>query len=147
MGALPELLLTDHSGLTHSLDLAWLDQLGQRALPKVAARQLPDSVLRTLEEVEITLVDDATISQVHGQFMNIAEPTDVITFHHGEVLISIETARHQAAEYDRSLRDEVALYIIHGLLHLAGYPDKSAEDFERMATTQESILKDCLAER
>ncbi|MGY8688351.1 MAG: rRNA maturation RNase YbeY, partial [Verrucomicrobiales bacterium] len=116
-------------------------------LPKVIGRQRPESVLSSLTEVEITLIDDATIAHLHALFMDLPEPTDVITFHHGEVLISIETAERQAADYGRSLRDEVALYIIHGLLHLAGYLDKTPEDFECMAATQESILRDCLAEK
>ena len=145
MDLLPEILLTDHSGLTHALDLDWLDQLSRSALPKVVARQRPQSVLLELEEIEITLVDDATIAQVHGQFMDIPEPTDVITFHHGEVLISVDTALRQANEYERSLRDEVALYMIHGLLHLAGYLDKTPEDFKQMAAIQEGVLEDCLA--
>ena len=140
----PRILLSDQSEREHPLDLAWLDRLGQCALPRVAAVQREASVLTEIEEIEITLVDDPTIAQVHGEFMNLPDPTDVITFHHGEVLISIDTAERQAHEYARSWQHEVALYIVHGLLHLGGYLDKSPEDFEWMAATQERILADCL---
>jgi len=141
----PKILLSDQSEREHPLDLPWLEQLGQCALPRVVAAQRDESVLRDLEEIEITLVDDPTIARVHEDFMDLPDPTDVITFHHGEILISIDTAERQAQEYERSWSHEVALYVVHGLLHLAGYLDKSPEDFECMATTQERVLSDCLA--
>lgn len=146
MDPLPGILLADHSGRSHALDLSWLEQLGRRALPLVSAEQGEDTVLPDLSEVEINLVDDAAIARVHNDFMGIAGPTDIITFHHGEILISIDTAERQAADYHRSLQDEVGLYIIHGLLHLAGLKDKTPEDFARMAEAQERILKQCLRE-
>lgn len=140
------LLLSDHSECEHPLDLPWLNQLGHLALPRVVAEQRSESVLGELEEIEITLVNDATIAQVHDEFMGLPDPTDVITFHHGEVLISVETAQRQAADFGRDWQEEVALYIVHGLLHLAGYFDKEPEDFKCMAATQERVLADCLAE-
>lgn len=140
----PEILLADQSDCSHGIDLSWLRQLGKRALNAALAVPREASVLPTLHEIEVTLVDDAEISRVHGEFMDLPEPTDVITFHHGEILISVETAVRQAGDYGRSLRDEVALYLVHGLLHLAGYEDKRPEDFEEMAALQERILKDSL---
>ena len=143
----PSILLTDHSERDHPLDLAWLDQLGQRALPHVISAQRKGSMLAEFDEIEISLVNDDTIAQVHGEFMNLPTPTDVITFHHGEILISIDTAERQARDYSHSWQEEVALYIVHGLLHLAGYKDKTPEDFASMATAQARILADCIAEK
>ena len=146
MDGLPEIVFADHSGRSHALDLDWLTRLARRALPHVIRRQTEDSVLDNLSEIEISLVDDPTIARVHADFMDLADPTDVITFHHGEILISTDTAGRQAPDYGRSLRDEVALYVIHGLLHLAGFEDKSPAEFDRMARTQEAVLQHCLEE-
>ena len=142
----PEILLMDLSGRSPALDLTRLRQLGRRALPLVALQQTEQSVLPGLAQVEVTLVDDATITRVHEEFMGCCQPTDVITFHHGEILISIDTAERQAADYHRSLGEEVALYLIHGLLHLAGFKDKSPNAFQHMARAQEDILCQCLQE-
>jgi probable rRNA maturation factor len=98
------------------------------------------SPILDLDEIEVTLVGDSVISEVHREFMSIDEPTDVITFDHGEILISTETATTQAAENQNSPEKETATYIIHGLLHLAGYADKAPEEFAEMAALQQGIL-------
>jgi probable rRNA maturation factor len=73
--------------------------------------------------------------------MDIEGPTDVITFHHGEIVIGTEVAKRQAEEYGEPLGREILRYFIHGLLHLAGHED--AEDSERkaMETAQERIVE------
>ncbi len=68
------------------------------ALPLcLAAAGSGDKVLAGLDEVEINLVDDEVISRVHRDFMGLDGATDVITFHHGEVVISLDTAARQAS--------------------------------------------------
>jgi len=99
-------------------------------------------VLPQLEELEFSLVDDDVIARVHGDFMNIPTPTDVITFDHGEVLIGIETAKCQAVEFDDHFEREIGRYIVHGLLHLAGYYDDTPERAEVMTLQQEGILQE-----
>jgi len=94
-----------------------------------------------LEVLEITLLDDREMARVHGEFLSDATPTDVITFEHGELLIGVEVARRQAKEFQRSPLQEVALYGIHGMLHLAGFDDISARDSERMRERQEELLE------
>ena len=143
MADLPCLEFADHSEVAHGVGLKWLTATAQRALPQVLAVAFSDSPLIGLREVEFTLVNDQTIARVHREFMQVSGATDVITFHHGEVLISVETAMTQALDYGRSTSQEVALYIIHGLLHLAGYKDKTSEEFETMAKLQEHILQAC----
>ena len=80
------------------------------------------------------------IADVHSRFMQIAGPTDVITIEHGEILISAETAKNQARAYSQKLQDELALYIIHGLLHLAGFDDVKPADAAKMRRLQERLL-------
>jgi len=101
--------------------------------------------LLTLEEVEVTFVSDATIARVHRDFMEIPGATDVITFEHGEIVISTETARDNANLYGRPLEEELARYIVHGLLHLNGFEDKTEAEAAQMHELQEKILADCLA--
>lgn len=108
-------------------------------------KEREDAVLATLPEVEITLVDDAEIARVHGEFLDDPTPTDVITFHHGEILISTETAARQAVEHGQPLDHELALYAIHGLLHLAGWHDEEEAEAAAMARVQAEILQQALA--
>lgn len=132
---------------TQAVPLPWLRRIAKNALPAclAAAKPREDSVLSSLPEVEITYVSDAEIARVHGEFLDDATPTDVITFHHGEILISAETAARQAIEHGQTLDHELALYLIHGLLHLAGWHDEDPEEAAEMARTQETILQQAAA--
>ena len=71
--------------------------------------------------------------------MKIEGPTDVITFHHGEIVIGAEVALRQAADYDEPLAREILRYLVHGLLHLAGHEDAETNERQRMESAQESI--------
>ena len=136
----PRLSWHDHSPL-HP-DLARLGEVVARALPLIWRHPgASPSVLSELEDVEISLLDDAAIATVHGDFLDDPTPTDVITFHHGEILVSVETAaREAAARGDAALR-ETALYVIHGLLHLHGHTDAEPAARDVMHAVQESILQ------
>jgi len=92
------------------------------------------------EQILVVLVSDRKISEIHRQFMGIAGATDVITFQHGEIVISVETAARQAGEYKTDLFHELRLYIAHGFLHLAGYDDHSGEGFREMAKVQKELV-------
>ncbi len=98
-------------------------------------------VLSELAEIEISLVDDDVIADVHGQFLDDPTPTDVITFPHGEILVSVETAKKAGPEHGLDLREETLLYIIHGLLHLNGHTDLSEPERTGMHAAQERILR------
>ena len=129
------------------VDLAWLRRIAKAAL----AQCLPHSAdgrfaLRALEEVEVSIVTDEVIADVHDRFMGIRGPTDVMTFEHGEIVISAQTAAGYAARYGQTLDHELALYIVHGLLHLNGYEDTTSRDAARMGRLQRRLLKACLAE-
>lgn len=123
------------------LDLAWIEQAAASALPHcLAARGPHDAPLGELDEIEISLVSDETIAQVHGEFMDDPDPTDVITFQHGEILVSVDTARREGAAHGNSSEEETLLYIIHGLLHLNGHTDLREPDRTAMHREQETIL-------
>lgn len=127
-------------GITEE-QLAAYGVLLKKALPLVLKEAPgPDPHLSSLDEVELSLVDDSTIARVHQDFMNIPGATDVITFHHGEILVSLDTARKQAAEYGERPERELFRYMVHGLLHLHGYMDYEPADREAMFTVQERLI-------
>ena len=99
-----------------------------------------DSPLSLLATLEVALVDDETSDRVHRDFMNIEGPTDVITFHHGEIVIGVQVAERQAAEYGEPLARELLRYLVHGLLHLAGHDDDEPERRAAMEKVQEEIV-------
>lgn len=124
-----------------------LEQIGRLALPACLAAALPsENVLADLSEIEVTLMTDPEIATIHGEFLDDPTPTDVITFHHGEILISLDTAARQSLSHGLSFPDETALYLIHGLLHLAGWDDHDPAAAAAMATLQQSILQRTLTE-
>lgn len=126
-------------------DLVWLRRFALIALPEcVTHAASKDTPLFHLEEIEVSIVSDSVIADVHRRFMQIKGATDVITFDHGEILISAETAKGYALKYGHSLETELGLYIIHGLLHLSGFDDIKAEDAAKMHKLQDQILKKLL---
>lgn len=89
-------------------------------------------------EVSITLTDNAYIHELNRQYRKIDRPTDVLSFALnegvepevkdgpainvlGDIIISVERAQEQAADYGHSLRREMAFLTVHGMLHLLGY--------------------------
>lgn len=121
------------------LPLDRLQQFAHRALLAVVplARTRP-----ALDDIVVVLVSDRQMAAIHRKFMNIRGPTDVVTFQHGEIVISVETAERQAPEFGKTTEQELELYLVHGLLHLCGYSDENAATFEEMARLQEKIALD-----
>ena len=104
-------------------------------------RKIGVGAITGLELIEVTLLDDNEMARFHGEFLANATTTDVITFDHGELLIGVEVAARQAIDYETSADREIALYGIHGMLHLAGFDDRSPEDARLMKDRQEELLK------
>ncbi len=128
-------------------DLAWLRRVAAAAVEKCCDVSADGRfALKALDEVEVAVVSDRTIARVHRDFMAIPGATDVITFAHGEIVMSAETARANAREYGHTAAEELALYTVHGLLHLNGFEDKTSRDAIRMRRVQSRILRECLAQ-
>ena len=103
--------------------------------------------LTRLGHVSILLISDRRMIELHRQFLNEAGSTDIITFAHGEIFISLRTAQRHARRFGNSLQRELQLYIVHGLLHLHGYDDRKKGDARKMSATQEKILVAALKSR
>jgi probable rRNA maturation factor len=99
------------------------------------------SELQTLREISLLIVSDRRIASLNRQFLNESGPTDVITFQHGEIFISAETARRQARQFRTTLKHELCLYLVHGLLHLHGFDDQTAADAREIERAQEQIVR------
>jgi probable rRNA maturation factor len=104
-------------------------------------RQRKSSVLRALSEISVILVSDRRIAEIHQQFMNEPDSTDVITFQHGDIVISAETAKRQARQFGTTVAHELRLYVVHGLLHLCGFDDKTSAGAAEMKRVQERIVR------
>lgn len=140
MKPVPALEIYSHTG--EDISSQWLLEKARRVLAEcLAATGTEMPVLGDLEEIEISLVDDEAIAVVHGQFLDDPTPTDVITFPHGEILVSVETAKRAGPEHGLTWRDETLLYIIHGLLHLNGHTDLSEPERTAMHREQDRILR------
>jgi probable rRNA maturation factor len=99
-----------------------------------------------LPGVEISILGSRAMAKVHRDFLHIHGATDVITFPYGEILVCAPVAAARAPDFGHSTTEELALYIIHGLLHLSGFDDILEPDAEKMAATQQEILKIVLSE-
>jgi probable rRNA maturation factor len=80
------------------------------------------------------------MAALHKEFCGLPGPTDVLTFQHGEIVISAETAARQARIFRSNLTAEIQLYLLHGLLHLAGFDDVTAYQQKRMQRLQNKLL-------
>jgi len=103
--------------------------------------------LRKSHEVSVWLISDRRMALLHRKFLGHSGPTDVLTFQHGEIFISVDTARRHAHAFGNSLSRELKLYIIHGLLHLHGFDDQTPSKAHKMKGAQEKILRACSRHR
>ncbi|MCK6458705.1 MAG: rRNA maturation RNase YbeY [Planctomycetes bacterium] len=92
-------------------------------------------------DVVVALVDDRTIAKLHGRYLGDWAPTDVLSFPHGEIVASGDTARREALARGIDPLHELVLYVVHGALHLAGHRDKKAKDRARMRREERRVLQ------
>ena len=108
---------------------------------KASLPLLPRPLPAELTAIQFVLVDRATMARVHGNFLGDPTETDVITFPYGEILVCPAVARDRVASYGLEVEQEVLLYCLHGLLHLAGYDDTTSKLAKEMAAAQERLLE------
>ena len=109
--------------------------------PDTPADRVPDAI-------SIAIVDDRRIREINRSFRGTDSTTDVIAFEAedepdrlaGEIIVSADTARRQAKQYDHSLQRELCLLVAHGVLHVLGYEDYDDDARARMMTLQQQAL-------
>ena len=100
-------------------------------------------------EISLAFVDNETIHRLNKRYLDHDEPTDVLSFPlgepgkkrlAGELVIGAEVARDQARERGHDVGAELALYVVHGLLHLCGYDDGTAKGAAAMRERERHYL-------
>ena len=109
----------------------------------IKIRRKKQTELMRLGDNFVWLISNRRMSRLHRQFLPQTGPTDVLTFHHGEIFISVEMAKRQARVFGNSFVRELQLYIVHGLLHLHGFDDATPAQARKMRRIQEKVLRDC----
>jgi probable rRNA maturation factor len=142
--------LADEQG--ESVDLEQLRELAELVLRREG---YPEST-----EVTVLLVDEDEMSSYNERFLNRSGPTDVLAFpveeltpgvvpdHNpagpplmiGDVIVAPSFVGRQAAEYESSFEDEMALMVAHGILHLLGYDHIEEGDAQEMESKEAELL-------
>ncbi len=135
--------------IVYHLDGAARDLVfGDEARFRRAAQWIANQFRMNRFYASIAIVDDPTIQQVNAEELGHDWPTDVISFLldeeddfiEGEVIASAETAKRICAAAGWSAEDELLLYVVHGLLHVAGMDDTNPIERQEMRLME----KDCL---
>ncbi len=99
-------------------------------------------------ELSIAFVDREKICQLHEQFMEDSSPTDVITFPGdidaglaGEICTCPEVAQEYSSANGKDFAKELALYLVHGYLHLCGFDDRNEDDKMEMRNAENQALE------
>ena len=109
-------------------------------------------------EASVTLTNNEYIHTLNKQYRGIDRPTDVLSFALneseepdvedgpdvnvlGDLVISVERAKEQAADYGHSVKREIAFLTVHGMLHLLGYDHMEEEDRIEMEAEQRFVME------
>jgi probable rRNA maturation factor len=103
----------------------------------------PDAAL------SVVLVDDETLADLHGRWLDDPTPTDVLSFDlgeegggpAGEVVVSVDRALVVARSRGVAPERELSLYVVHGILHLCGFDDVDEDDRARMRTAETEVMR------
>ena len=134
-----------------SIEVCW-DLVGERPLSdervvEVASAALEFGKRRGLG-LSVVFVDDAALADLHGRYLGDDSPTDVMSFDlgeqtpgpGGELYVSVERAQARAGERGVSVGRELALYVVHGTLHLCGYDDHEPDDRASMRAAEHTVM-------
>lgn len=101
-----------------------------------------------LGEINYVFCDDAYLHKINIEYLNHDTLTDIITFDnsigkmiHSDIVISVERVTDNAKDFNVSFEEELKRVIIHGVLHLCGYKDKSKEEDALMRQKENEKIK------
>ncbi len=144
------------------VDKGFQVRIDKRWLRRLVKESLGAHGVDTEVELSLLISDDATVRDLNKKYRGKDKTTDVLSFaleadkrggaaagfvmppgemvHLGEVIVSYPQAAEQAAERKRAVEDELALLVVHGVLHLLGYDhDKPARERE-MRSLEQRVL-------
>ena len=109
--------------------------------------KLAESENRTLGDISYILCSDNYLLDINRQYLNHDYFTDVITFDYseenvisGDIFISVDTVADNAKEYNVTFEKELERVMVHGVLHLVGYNDKSDSEVKQMRAKENQYL-------
>lgn len=121
----------------HPPNLAYL-----RRKLDAALRRIPPARLRRLPaELSVVLVSARESGRLHDRHLGDPAPADVLAFPHGEIVVCPDVAAALRKGHGLSLRDELLTYILHGILHLAGFRDSTRTGALVMRRLQSRLRK------
>ena len=121
-----------------------LQRFANIACALVWEHKLSGAEIASVDAISVLIASDRRMAALHKKFCGLAAPTDVLTFQHGEIVISAETAARQARIFHSNVTAEIQLYLLHGLLHLAGFDDVTTLDRRRMHGLQKKLFATAL---
>jgi probable rRNA maturation factor len=127
-------------GNTPKTDLDLVEKVAKAAFSHL-------KVLNTPGEIELRFLSRAKIQELNYAYRQINRPTDVLSFNIatdplvGQVFICYTYAKENAQKYGKKPDDEVALLVVHGVLHILGYDHEDAEAANKMEQIEREILK------
>lgn len=139
----------------HPYDVRISRRIGKASKAEAGIRKAIVAVLRRHRagraRISVALVDDGVMARLNRDFRGHKGPTDVLSFDlrdaengpiviDGEIVISVDMAAKRAREHGHTVTAELALYAVHGTLHLLGYDDRSKSDATRMHVMEDEIL-------
>ena len=95
------------------------------------------------QEISIVFVGPLRMRHINKKYLNHDYETDVITFdldQGAEIIICPKIASTQAKLFNQRLSDELLLYVVHGLLHLAGFDDHDPKDIKTMRLMETKLI-------
>lgn len=102
---------------------------------------------KTPGELSIIFCNDDTLYEMNVKYLDHDTLTDIITFNYndgnivsGDIFISIDRVKENSLSYSRSFTEELSRVIIHGVLHLCGYNDKSPTEEKQMRKKEDQYL-------
>ncbi|MEY8020386.1 rRNA maturation RNase YbeY [Muriicola sp. SD30] len=94
------------------------------------------------------LTDDSEILKVNQDYLGHDYFTDIITFEYnkdnevsGDIFISLDQIKENAENYSVTFEEELRRVMVHGILHLLGYDDKTDKDREKMRELENQKMK------
>ena len=117
--------------------------INERFIASIAKDTL--KVLKKSSRIElgIAFLSDAAIRPINKRYRHRDRATDVLSFELGpcaQILISSDTALKNSGIFNTSFEEEIILYVIHGILHIIGYDDGTAEEKRRMSKKERMVL-------
>jgi len=121
-------------------------------LEKAAQQTVQSKNLYTEADITVVLTDDAELQTLNRQYLGVDAPTDVLAFPAGEVdpdshalylgdvIVSLPRAQAQAVAGGHTLKSELQLLVVHGVLHLLGYDHAGEEEKAAMWAVQARVL-------